>query len=234
VPVPLAPQSLPLPPPDVETVGNSDYIVYQPRKLEARVVAAKAIVDRVLAVVLIVLFAPVMLLTALAVLIGIGRPVLYIQRRGGLYGHAFPMLKFRTMRNGAERERAALNGLNEMDGPVFKMRNDPRVTRLGRILRRSSLDELPQLFNVLAGQMSIVGPRPLPIEETCALSGRHRRRLSIRPGLTCLWQVSGRSDLTFAEWMALDLEYVDRWTLWLDVAILLRTIPAIVSRRGAR
>ena len=234
LPVPLEPQSLPLPPPDVETVGNSDYVVYQPRKLEAGVVAAKAIVDRVLAALLIVLFAPIMLLTALAVLIGVGRPVLYIQRRGGLYGHAFPMLKFRTMRNGADLERAALDGLNEMDGPVFKMRNDPRVTRLGRVLRRSSLDELPQLFNVLAGQMSIVGPRPLPIDETCALSGRHRRRLSIRPGLTCLWQVSGRSDLTFAEWMALDLEYVDRWTLWLDLAILLRTIPAIVSRRGAR
>ena len=234
LPLPLEPQSLPLPPPDVETVGNNDYVVYQPRKLEAGVLATKAVVDRVLAALLIVLLSPIMLLTALAVLVGIGRPVLYVQRRGGLYGHPFPMLKFRTMRNGAEQERAALDGLNEMDGPVFKMRNDPRVTPLGRILRRCSLDELPQLFNVLAGQMSIVGPRPLPVDETRALSGRHRRRLSIRPGLTCLWQVSGRSDLTFAEWMALDLEYVDRWTLWLDVAILLRTIPAIVSRRGAR
>jgi exopolysaccharide biosynthesis polyprenyl glycosylphosphotransferase len=234
VPVPLQPQSLPLPPPDVETVGNSDYVVYQPRKLAAATVAAKAVVDRLLAALLIVLLAPLMLLVALAVRIGIGRPVLYVQRRGGLYGHPFPMLKFRTMRNGAEKERGTLSGLNEMDGPVFKMRNDPRVTPLGRILRRASLDELPQLFNVLAGQMSIVGPRPLPIEETRALTGRHRRRLSIRPGLTCLWQVSGRSDLTFAEWMALDLEYVDRWTLWLDLAIVLRTIPAIVSRRGAR
>ena len=234
LPVPLEPQSLPLPPPDVETVGNSDYVVYQPRKLAAATVAAKAVADRVLAGVLIVLLAPLMLLVALAVLIGIGRPVLYVQRRGGLYGHPFPMLKFRTMRNGAEKERDTLSGLNEMDGPVFKMRNDPRVTPLGRILRRASLDELPQLFNVLAGQMSIVGPRPLPVEETRALTGRHRRRLSIRPGLTCLWQVSGRNDLTFAEWMALDLEYVDRWTLWLDLAILLRTIPAIVSRRGAR
>ena len=160
--------------------------------------------------------------------------MLFVQHRGGLYGHPFPMLKFRTMRAGAEQERAALDEPNEMDGPVFKMRDDPRVTPLGRILRRTSLDELPQLFNVLAGQMSIVGPRPLPVDETAALTGRHRRRLSIRPGLTCLWQVSGRSDLTFAEWMALDLEYVDRWTLWLDLAILLRTIPAIVSRRGAR
>jgi len=190
------------------------------------------VADRILAAALIVLFAPVMLLIALAV--RLGGPVLYVQRRGGLYGHPFSMLKFRTMRVGADQERAALDGRNEMDGPVFKMRDDPRVTRLGRILRRTSLDELPQLFNVLAGQMSIVGPRPLPVDETRALTGRHRRRLSIRPGLTCLWQVSGRNDLTFAEWMALDLEYVDRWTLWLDVAILLRTIPAIVSRRGAR
>jgi len=107
------------------------------------------------------------------------------------------------------------------------------VTPFGRVLRRTSLDELPQLFNVLAGQISLVGPRPLPVDETAALSGKHRRRLSMRPGLTCLWQVSGRSDLTFAEWMALDLEYVDRWSLGLDLAILLRTLPAIVSRRGA-
>jgi len=234
VPVPLEPQSLPLPPPDVETVGNSDYVVYQTRKLTAATVAVKAIADRVLAALLIVLLAPLMLLVALAVRIGIGSPVLYVQRRGGIYGHPFRMLKFRTMRNGADKERDTLSGVNEMDGPVFKMRNDPRVTPLGRILRRTSLDELPQLFNVLVGQMSIVGPRPLPLEETRALTGRHRRRLSIRPGLTCLWQVSGRSDLTFAEWMALDLEYVERWTLWLDLAILLRTIPAIVSRRGAR
>jgi exopolysaccharide biosynthesis polyprenyl glycosylphosphotransferase len=232
LPLPLEPQSLPLPAPDVETVGNNDYVVYQPRKLEAGVMAAKAIADRVLAAVLIVLFSPIMLLIALG--IRLGGPVLFVQPRGGLYGHPFPMLKFRTMRVGADQERAALDARNEMDGPVFKMRDDPRVTPLGRFLRRTSLDELPQLFNVLAGQMSIVGPRPLPLEETRALTGRHRRRLSIRPGLTCLWQVSGRNDLTFAEWMALDLEYVDRWTLWLDVAILLRTIPAIVTRRGAR
>jgi exopolysaccharide biosynthesis polyprenyl glycosylphosphotransferase len=232
LPLPMESQSLPLPAPDIETVGNNDYVVYQPRKLEAGVLATKAVVDRILAVVLIVLFAPLMLVIAVA--IRLGGPVFYVQRRGGLYGHPFSMLKFRTMRVGADQERAALDNRNEMDGPVFKMRDDPRVTPLGGFLRRTSLDELPQLFNVLAGQMSVVGPRPLPVDETRALTGRHRRRLSIRPGLTCLWQVSGRNDLTFAEWMALDLEYVDRWTLWLDVAILLRTIPAIVTRRGAR
>ena len=144
------------------------------------------------------------------------------------------MLKFRTMRIGAEQELEKLQVHNEMDGPVFKMANDPRVTRLGRILRRTSLDELPQLFNVLVGHMSLVGPRPLPILETQALRGGHRRRLAMRPGLTCLWQVSGRSDLTFQEWMTLDLEYVDTWALALDFAILMRTIPALLTARGAR
>jgi lipopolysaccharide/colanic/teichoic acid biosynthesis glycosyltransferase len=144
------------------------------------------------------------------------------------------MLKFRTMRVGAEAERETLLAHNQMDGPVFKMANDPRVTPFGRVLRRYSLDELPQLFNVLAGHMSLVGPRPLPLPETQALHGGHRRRLAMRPGLTCLWQVSGRNDLSFAEWMTLDLEYVDRWTLGLDVSVLLRTIPAIISGRGAR
>ena len=166
MPLPLEPQALPLPPPEVETVGNSDYVVYQPRKLEAGVLAAKAIVDRALAAILIILFAPIMLLTALAVRLSVGGPVLFIQRRGGLYGHPFPMLKFRTMRVGAEQGTGHLEARNEMDGPVFKMRDDPRVTPIGRILRRTSLDELPQLFNVLAGQMSIVGPRPLPLDET--------------------------------------------------------------------
>jgi len=123
--------------------------------------------------------------------------------------------------------------LHDMEGPVFKIKNDPRVTPFGRILRRSSLDELPQLFNVLAGQMSLVGPRPLPLDENAGLTGRYRRRLSMRPGLTCLWQVSGRSDLSFGERMALDLEYVDRWSLGLDLAILVRTIPAVLTGRGA-
>jgi lipopolysaccharide/colanic/teichoic acid biosynthesis glycosyltransferase len=181
-----------------------------------------------------VVLLPLMLVVGVLVALFVGRPILYVQRRGGLYGQPFTMLKFRSMRVGADQEQAALQGLNEMDGPVFKMTNDPRVTRFGRILRRTSVDELPQLFNVLAGQMSIVGPRPLPLGETRALAGRNRRRLSVRPGLTCLWQVSGRSDLTFDEWMALDLEYVERWSLGLDVAIMLRTIPAIISRRGAR
>src|SRR5262249_34589074 len=161
-------------------------------------------------------------------------PALFVQQRGGLNGRPFPVLKFRTMREGAEAERGALLAANEMDGPVFKIADDPRVTGIGRILRKTSLDELPQLLNVVAGQMSLVGPRPLPLVETRELLGADRRRLSMRPGITCLWQVSGRSDLKFREWMALDLQYVDNWTLALDLAILFRTVPALLSGRGAR
>jgi lipopolysaccharide/colanic/teichoic acid biosynthesis glycosyltransferase len=215
---------LELPPPTIETVGHSHFVVYHRRLGNASTLLLKSMIDRVLAAVLIVLLSPLMLLVAL----------LHIRRRGGLYGRPFSMFKFRTMRLGAESEQAELAAKNEMDGPVFKIADDPRVTRLGRILRRTSLDELPQLFNVLVGQMSLVGPRPLVLPETAALHGGHRRRLAMRPGLTCLWQVSGRNDLTFAEWMTLDLEYVDTWSLALDFAILLRTVPAIISGRGAR
>jgi exopolysaccharide biosynthesis polyprenyl glycosylphosphotransferase len=223
-----------LPPPVVETVGRAQYLVYHRRRLDTAPLLIKAVLDWTLALALLLLLLPALLLVALAVLLFIGRPIFYVQRRGGLFGRAFPMLKFRTMRVGADREQALLRAHNEMDGPVFKMTNDPRVTRFGRILRRTSVDELPQLLNVLCGHMSLVGPRPLPLAETQALHGGHRRRLAMRPGLTCLWQVSGRNDLTFGEWMALDLEYIDRWSLGLDVAILLRTLPAILSARGAR
>jgi exopolysaccharide biosynthesis polyprenyl glycosylphosphotransferase len=222
------------PPPAVEAVGHTHFLVYYGRRTNAAALLIKAIVDRTLAAILIVALAPLILAVAGLVALFVGRPVLYIQRRGGLYGRPFSMLKFRTMRLGAEQQRADLEAQNEMDGPVFKMANDPRVTRLGRVLRRTSLDELPQLFNVLLGHMSLVGPRPLPLLETQGLHGGHRRRLAMRPGLTCLWQVSGRSDLTFHEWMTLDLEYVDTWSLALDFAILMRTIPAILTGRGAR
>ncbi|HET6897208.1 MAG TPA: sugar transferase, partial [Vicinamibacteria bacterium] len=182
----------------------------------------------------LVVLAPVLLVLATLVKLTSRGPVLFTQERGGLNGRPFRMLKFRTMRVGAERERDQLLALNQMDGPVFKIDNDPRVTRFGRFLRRSSLDELPQLFNVLLGHMSLVGPRPLPVGETQGLYGPFRRRLSVRPGLTCLWQIRGRNDLSFQEWMALDLQYVDGWSLGLDLAILLRTVPALLSGRGAR
>jgi exopolysaccharide biosynthesis polyprenyl glycosylphosphotransferase len=220
-------------PPRVESVARWQYLVYQRQRPTIPALIAKTIADRLIAAALVLLLAPLFfLLTLLARLFDAG-PIFYVQRRGGLYGRPFSMLKLRTMRVGAEAERAALLTQNEMDGPVFKLTNDPRITPFGRFLRRFSLDELPQLLNVLLGQMSLVGPRPLPLEETAALTGGHRRRLSMRPGLTCLWQVGGRSEVPFKEWMALDLDYVDRWTLWLDCAILLRTIPAIIKGRGA-
>jgi exopolysaccharide biosynthesis polyprenyl glycosylphosphotransferase len=217
-----------------ETMGPALYLSYQIHEPDRPALLAKAILDRVLAAVALVLTMPLLLAVALAVKVTSRGPVLFIQRRGGLNGRPFPMLKFRTMRADAEMEREALLGANEMDGPVFKIRDDPRVTALGRLLRRTSIDELPQVVNVLLGHMSLVGPRPLPVIETANVIGPHRRRLSVRPGITCLWQISGRNELGFQEWMNLDLQYVDNWSLGLDFAILLRTVPALLSRRGAQ
>jgi lipopolysaccharide/colanic/teichoic acid biosynthesis glycosyltransferase len=145
------------------------------------------------------------------------------------------MFKFRTMRMDAEQLQAALEALNEADGPVFKIANDPRITPLGRFLRRSSLDELPQLLNVIRGEMSLVGPRPLPLRDVMRFtSPSDMRRFSVRPGLTCLWQISGRCTLTFTDWIRLDLKYIDGWSLLLDLSILARTLPAVLRGDGAR
>jgi lipopolysaccharide/colanic/teichoic acid biosynthesis glycosyltransferase len=163
-------------------------------------------------------------------------PVLFRQQRAGLNGQPFTMLKFRTMVTNAEQLKQELAALNEMSGPVFKVTNDPRITPIGRFLRKWSIDELPQLLNVLRGEMSLVGPRPLPVDEVRRFDDpAHRRRLSVKPGLTCLWQVSGRNDVKdFKEWVRLDLEYIDNWSLWLDLKILLRTIPAVFAGTGAK
>lgn len=144
------------------------------------------------------------------------------------------MLKFRTLMLGAAAQQPALRRDNAMSGPVFKLHDDPRVTPLGRFLRRTSLDELPQLFNVLTGRTSLVGPRPLPVSEQAEIRRWQRRRLTMKPGLTCLWQVSGRSDTDFVDWMLLDLKYIQDWSLWLDLAVLLKTIPVVLFGRGAR
>ena len=223
-----------LPPPRSEAVGPTLYLTYRTQEPELPSRFVKALIDRTVGLVMLLMTLPLTLVIALAVKLSSRGPVLFVQDRGGLHGRPFRMLKFRTMREGAEAERAALLTANEMDGPVFKIAEDPRVTRLGRLLRRTSMDELPQLLNVVLGHMSLVGPRPLPLLETRALSGIHRRRLSMRPGITCLWQISGRNDLGFREWMALDLQYVDHWSLGLDLAILLRTLPALLTARGAR
>lgn len=146
----------------------------------------------------------------------------------------FKIYKFRTMIPGAEKMMAQLEAQNEMDGPVFKIKSDPRITKTGKFLRRASLDELPQLFNVLIGDMSLVGPRPLPVRDFQGFNEDwQRRRFSVRPGITCLWQIKGRNAITFEEWMRLDIQYLDRWSLWLDFEILARTIPAVLKGSGA-
>ena len=163
-------------------------------------------------------------------------PVLFRQQRSGINGRPFTLYKFRTMVTNAEQLKHELAAMNEMTGPVFKVTNDPRVTRVGKFLRKYSLDELPQLYNVLRGEMSLVGPRPLPVDEVKRFNDlAHRRRLSVKPGLTCLWQVSGRNNVCdFRDWVRLDLEYIDNWSLWLDIGILWRTLPAVFAGTGAK
>ena len=163
-------------------------------------------------------------------------PILFRQKRSGINGRPFTMYKFRSMGTNAEQRKHELAAMNEMSGPVFKVANDPRITPIGRFLRRFSLDELPQLFNVLKGAMSLVGPRPLPVDETRRFEDlAHRRRLSVKPGLTCLWQISGRNEINeFSDWVRLDLEYIDNWSLWLDIKILFRTIPVVFIGTGAK
>ncbi|MFC4471066.1 sugar transferase [Streptomyces xiangluensis] len=194
--------------------------------------AAKRTIDLVGAAVLLLLLAPVLLAAAVAVKVDTPGPLLFRQRRTGWRGKEFHVLKLRTMRVGAEQLRAAMTVRNEADGHLFKIREDPRVTAAGRWLRRYSLDELPQLVNVLKGQMSLVGPRPLPVEDS-AFTGEARRRLQVRPGLTGLWQISGRSNLAWEDALRLDLEYVDTWSVGRDLAILFRTLPAVLRGDGA-
>ena len=179
---------------------------------------------------------PVIPLAALLIKLTSPGPVLFRQLRSGLNGSPFTIYKFRTMVTNAEQLKHELESMNEMRGPVFKVTKDPRVTRLGKILRRYSIDELPQLFNVLRGEMSLVGPRPLPVDEVRRFNDlSHRRRLSVKPGLTCLWQISGRNKIVeFQDWVRLDLEYIDNWSLWLDLKILLRTIPVVFLGTGAK
>jgi lipopolysaccharide/colanic/teichoic acid biosynthesis glycosyltransferase len=194
--------------------------------------AVKRVVDIVGAAALIMLLSPVLLAASAAVKLGSAGPVLFRQRRTGLNGREFDVLKLRTMRVGSEHQRNALAGRNETGGHLFKIRKDPRVTSTGRWMRRFSLDELPQLFNVVMGHMSLVGPRPLPVEDS-AFDEQARRRLLVRPGLTGLWQVSGRSSLSWEETLRLDLTYIDTWSLRLDLVILARTPRAVLRGEGA-
>jgi exopolysaccharide biosynthesis polyprenyl glycosylphosphotransferase len=199
----------------------------------------KLLIKRLADVALVLLALPFVLplvgLIALAVKLDSSGPVFFRQDRVGLHKRRFRMLKFRTMVVGAERLQAQLEHLNEAKGPIFKIANDPRITRVGRLLRRSSLDELPQIFQVLTGEMSLVGPRPMSLRDVDLFDqGIQRKRFSVKPGLTCLWQISGRSDLPFSKWLELDLRYIEQWSLSLDLKILLMTLPAVLSGKGAQ
>lgn len=195
--------------------------------------AVKGLVDRLGALCGLILTAPVFLLAAIAIKVESRGPVLFKQVRSGINGRRFNLYKFRTMCRDAEMMKAELEKQNEMSGPVFKIRNDPRVTRVGRLLRKTSLDELPQFLNVLKGDMSLVGPRPPLPDEVARYEPWQHRRLSVAPGVTCTWQVSGRNDIDFEDWMKLDLEYIDNWSLLEDTKIIARTIPAVIKGSGA-
>ena len=197
--------------------------------------ALKRVVDILGATFGLVLLSPLMFTISIAVFVRDGWPIWYPWRVVGEGGRPFVGYKFRTMIRDAERQQEELAEHNEMRGPVFKMRADPRVTRLGRVLRRTSLDELPQLVSVLRGDMSLVGPRPPLVSEFERFTPAQRRKLAVKPGITCLWQISGRSEITdFDDWVGLDLEYIENWTMWLDLKILGRTVIAVVTGRGAR
>jgi lipopolysaccharide/colanic/teichoic acid biosynthesis glycosyltransferase len=183
---------------------------------------------------LLIVLAPIFLIVAILIKLDSTGSAFFVQDRVGLNKRRFRMYKFRTMAGDAEKKQSELECLNEADGPVFKIKNDPRVTRLGRFLRKSSIDELPQVLNVLKGDMSLVGPRPLPIRDYQRFDQDWvRRRFSVRPGITCLWQINGRSSVSFQEWMELDLHYIDHWSFWLDVKVIAKTIPAVLKGVGA-
>lgn len=195
--------------------------------------AMKRATDIVVASVAMLLLAPLFLTVAAAIKLTSRGPVFFKQPRVGKEGQVFDFVKFRSMRTTAVYEKPQLRELNEMDGPIFKIRNDPRITKVGKVIRKLSIDELPQLAHVLSGKMSLVGPRPHLPEEVAAYDVRAHRRLTVKPGITCIWQVSGRADLDFDTWIDLDLEYIDTWSSGLDAKILVKTVPAVLSGKGA-
>ncbi len=219
---------------EIEDLEGVPFLTFTTTPSNETHLAFKRMVDIVISAFLLTLAVPIVVLASLLIKLTSPGSILFKQRRIGLNGRMFTLYKFRTMIEDAHARRAEVAHLNEMNGPVFKMKDDPRITPVGRWLRRFSLDELPQFWNVLKGDMSLVGPRPPIPEEVASYHRWHRRRLSMKPGLTCLWQVSGRNDIAdFDRWMQLDLQYIDNWSPSLDFKILLRTIPVVLSGRGA-
>ena len=215
----------------LEFEGNS-VLSFSSTPVNAEAMVIKRLMDIVLSGMALAVLAPILALTALAIKIEDPGPVFFGQRRSGLFGRTFTMWKFRSMVADAEKLKAQLQAQNEMDGPVFKMQHDPRITRVGRFIRKFSIDELPQFWNVFVGEMSLVGPRPPIPAEVTQYERWQMRRLSMKPGITCIWQVSGRNNIDFKTWMKLDLQYIDNWSLFLDLKLLLKTPYAVVSGSG--
>jgi exopolysaccharide biosynthesis polyprenyl glycosylphosphotransferase len=217
----------------VEYVDNSSLIFFKSVWSSPERLFIKRAIDFFVSGILIALCAPLWIIVSFFIKRDSPGPVFYIQERVGKNGRLFPMYKFRSMVTGADKMQVHLTHLNEMDGPVFKIKDDPRLTRIGKFLRRTSLDELPQLFNVLMGNMSLVGPRPPILKEVLQYHPWQRKRLSVTPGVTCLWQVTGRNEIKFDEWMKLDMQYIENWSLLLDLKILFMTIKAVITKKGA-
>jgi exopolysaccharide biosynthesis polyprenyl glycosylphosphotransferase len=217
----------------ITNLGRFPFLALRATTVRPWQAALKRTMDLALSGAALLVLSPLLFFVAVAIKLDSGGPVLYLQKRHGLHGREFRIWKFRTMVPNADKLLEELRGQNEMSGAAFKMAGDPRVTRVGRALRRLSLDELPQLVNVLKGDMSLVGPRPLLATEKDRYEEWQRRRMSMRPGLTCLWQINGRNEVDFEHWMQLDLNYIDNWSIATDIKIIAKTIPAVLQGRGA-
>ncbi|MES2352830.1 MAG: sugar transferase [Pseudomonadota bacterium] len=219
---------------EVERFEEQTVLTVNTGEMRGPGIQVKHVLDFCISLALLIMLLPFLLLIAVAIKIDSAGPVLFVQERVGLNKRRFKLYKFRTMVSDAEKRLSELEHFNEVSGPVFKIKRDPRITRIGEILRKSSLDEFPQLLNILSGDMSLVGPRPLPVRDYRGFTEDwHRRRFSVRPGITCLWQVCGRNSIPFERWMELDMQYIDQWSLMLDFKILLKTIPAVLKGSGA-
>jgi len=218
----------------VDSVDYDSLVTLNAGPSQGWALAVKRVLDVVISLIGIICVAPLLLFTAALIALTSPGPIIFTQKRVGLNKRPISVYKFRTMVADAEARFGEVEHLNEVSGPVFKIKNDPRVTRIGKYLRKFSIDELPQLFNVLKGEMSLVGPRAMAVRDFAGFGQDwHRRRFSVRPGITCLWQVNGRSSVPFEKWMELDMEYIDKWSLWLDLEILVKTIPAVLKGSGA-
>ena len=217
-----------------EDLEGDPLITHRTGSIEGSHHLIKRLLDIVASGFMLLFLSPLLVVAAILIKLTSPGPVFFVQKRLGLNKRRFGVFKFRTMVADAEKKMQEIEHLNEVSGPVFKIKNDPRITSVGRIMRRTSIDELPQLLNVFRGDMSLVGPRPLPVRDYEGFNEDwQRRRFSVKPGITCLWQVKGRSEIPFEQWMELDLQYIDKWSLWLDLKILLRTIPAVLRGSGA-